>query len=91
MFKSIICKKRIRLVGNNDNFTTHVRDEHIARCGNMHNFFALIALIHDFSFPNVANHLPQHNWLDLTADIFIPNSIEQEAILFMIMHIWPSV
>ena len=80
--EAIICKKRIRLVGDNVNFTTHVRDERIARHGKMHNFFGSIALIHDFAFPNVANHSPQHNLLDLTADMFIPNSIEQEAIVY---------
>ena len=80
--EAIICKKMIRLVGNNVNFTIHVRDEHITRHGKLHNFFGSIALIHDFSFTNVANHILQHNWLDLTADIFIPNSIEQEAIAY---------
>ena len=64
LVEAIIFKKRIRLVGDNVNFTAHVRDERIARHEKMHNLLGLIALIHDFSFKNVANHSPQHNLLN---------------------------
>jgi hypothetical protein len=78
---AIIAKKRLRLVGDNINFTTRVRDERMNRHGKMHHYFGSAVLIHDLSFPNVPTHAPQINISEMKADMFIPNSDEQDALI----------
>jgi hypothetical protein len=81
LIEAITARKRLRLVGDNVNFTTRVRDERLNKHGKMYHFFGSAVLVHDSSFPRLSTIYPQMNICDMKADMFIANVQEQEALI----------
>ncbi len=76
--KAVKEQKQIRIVGDNLNFTTHVRDERMSKHGKMHHYFGSAILVHDLSFPNTSRVQPQIVLDAVKADLFIPDASEQQ-------------